>query len=211
MPSNRRYGARPPMMRHDLAGMRLGLFRDRRTAVSGAATAALLAALEVADGLASKDPEDDIRDQGTIKLFGTVMAAAILGSSVSLARRRPLPHRPSAWWGGLGLVWVGAAVNRAARRQLGRNYRSMLTVVPGHKLVKDGAYRWVRHPMYSGAVLSCTGAAVATGAPASALWALPALALVHRIEVEEAMLRDALGPDYSDFTQGRARLIPRVW
>src|SRR4051794_28315852 len=58
----RGYGARPPMMRHDLAGMRLGLFRDRRTAVSGAATAALLAALEVADGLASKDPEDDIRD-----------------------------------------------------------------------------------------------------------------------------------------------------
>ena len=79
MSPTRRHGARPPMMRHDLAGMRLGLFRDRRTAVSGAATAALLAALEVADGLASKDPEDDIRDQGTIKLFGTVMAAARAG------------------------------------------------------------------------------------------------------------------------------------
>jgi protein-S-isoprenylcysteine O-methyltransferase Ste14 len=102
-------------------------------------------------------------------------------------------------------------VNRGAKWQLGHSYRSRLTAVPEHELVKEGLYGRVRHPMYSGAVLSCTGAAVATGAPASALWALPALALVHRIEVEEAMLRDALGPDYSDFTQGRARLIPRVW
>ena len=199
------------MMRQDVAVVKLGLFRDRPTAVGGTATAALLVALEVADDLASKDPEDELHDQGTIKLYGAAMAAAIFGSCVSLARRRPLPHRPSTWWSGLGLVWVGAAVNRAARRQLGRNYRSRLTVVPRHTLVKEGIYRRVRHPMYSGAVLSCTGAAVAISAPASALWALPAVALVHRIEVEEEMLRNARGIDYSDFIHGRARLIPRVW
>lgn len=191
--------------------VRIGLFRDRRTAVCAATTAALLVALEVADGLASGDPEDEVRDQGTTKLFGIAMAAAIVGSCISLARRRPLPHRPRAWWTGLGLVWVGAGVNRAARRQLGRNYRSMLTVVPAHELVKEGLYCRIRHPMYSGIALICAGAAVAVTAPASALWALPTLALFHRIEVEEAMLRDALGTEYEGFVRGRARLIPEVW
>ena len=66
------------------------------------------------------------------------------------------------------------AVNRAARRQLGHNYRSRLTAVPEHEFVKEGLYGRVRHPMYSGATLICTGAAVAIAAPASALWALPA-------------------------------------
>jgi protein-S-isoprenylcysteine O-methyltransferase Ste14 len=198
-------------MRQNVAVVELGLFRDRRTAVSAATTVALLVSLEVADGLASTDPGDDVRDQGTIELFGTAMAAAIVGSCVSLARRRPLPHRRSAWWAGLGLIWVGAAVNRAARRQLGHNYRSRLTAVPEHEFVKEGLYGRVRHPMYSGATLICTGAAVAIAAPASALWALPALALVHRIEFEEAMLHDVLGPDYADFIRGRARLVPKVW
>jgi protein-S-isoprenylcysteine O-methyltransferase Ste14 len=199
------------MLRQNLGMVRLGLFRDRRTAVSAVMTGALVVALEVADGLASTDPEDEVRDQGTIEVFGTMTAAAIVGSCISLARHRPLPHRRTAWWTGLGLIWAGAAVNRAARRQLGRNYRSRVTVVPDHELVTESLYRWVRHPMYSGAALICTGAAVVIAAPASVLWALPALALVHRIQIEETMLRDALGTDYADFIDGRARLIPMVW
>lgn len=200
-----------PNVRQDGAVVRLGLFRDRPAAVGAATTVALLVALEVADGLASTDPEDDVRDQGTITFFGAAVAAAIVGSGISLARRRPLPHQARAWWTGLGLIWLGASVNRAARRQLGRHYRSRLTVVPEHGLVEDGLYRRVRHPMYSGATMIFVGAAVAIAAPASVLWALPVLALVHRIEVEEAMLRDALGSDHAGFVRRRARLIPRVW
>lgn len=191
--------------------MRRRLFRDKRTAVSAATTAILLAALEVADGLASTDPEDEVDDQRTVELFGAAMSAAIVGSCISLTGRRPLPHRDSAWWSGLVLIWAGAAFNRVARRQLGSNYRSRVTVVPGHEVVKDGLYGRVRHPMYSGAALICTGAAIAVASPASALWVLPVLALVRRIEVEETMLRNVLGADYAHFARGRPRLVPKVW
>ncbi len=80
----------------------LGLFRDRRAAVGAVATAGVLVALEISDGLAPTNPGDDGRDQGTINLFGIAMAAAIIGSCVSLVQRRPLPRQPGAWWTGRG-------------------------------------------------------------------------------------------------------------
>jgi protein-S-isoprenylcysteine O-methyltransferase Ste14 len=41
--------------------------------------------------------------------------------------------------------------------------------------------------------------------------ALPAIGLAKRIHVEEAALRDALGENYVEYANGRARLIPGVW
>ncbi len=59
---------------------------------------------------------------------------------------------------------------------------------------------------------SSLGAALAVDPPvASATWALPLVALVRRIGIEEEMLRGALGSDYEAFARGRARLVPGVW
>lgn len=167
--------------------------------------------LESSDSRTRTDRDDDVQDRGTIHLFAIAMAAAVAGSSWTLARSRPVPRRPSSWWSGLALIWTGAAVNRRAKRSLGRAYRTRVTVVPGHAVVTDGPYRLVRHPMYAGSCLICVGAALAVDAPSSALWVLPVAALVRRIEVEEAVLSEALGPEYAEFQGRRHRLVPGVW
>lgn len=187
------------------------LFRDRPTAVAAVATSALLTALELTDVLAPTAADDEVHDQHTSAWFGAAMATAITGSIITLSASRPLPRHPRTWWAGLGLVWTGAVVNRRARRQLGANYRSRVTVVPGHEVVHTGLYRHVRHPMYSGSTLVCSGIATALSAPASALWALPILSLIHRIHIEEAALHAALETDYAHYRQGRARLVPKIW
>lgn len=187
------------------------LFRDRPTAVAAVATSALLTVLELTDVLTPTAPDDEVRDQHTSAWFGAAMATAITGSVVTLRASRPIPRHPRTWWAGLGLVWTGAIVNRLARRQLGANYRSRVTLVPDHELVHVGLYRHVRHPMYSGSTLICSGIATALSAPASALWTLPILSLIHRIHIEEAALHAALGSDYAHYRQGRARLIPKIW
>lgn len=144
--------------------------------------------------------------------FATAMAAAIATSAVVLSLRRPIPHRPGRWWLGLTCIWAGAAVNRLARRELGVSYRARLTVVDGHEVTDSGPYEVVRHPMYSGASLVCVGSGLAVGSPlAMAVWALPIIALVRRIGVEEEMLREALGAAYDEYADGRARLVPGVW
>lgn len=181
------------------------LFRNRPTAVAAVATSALLTVLELTDILTATAADDEVRDQHTSAWFGAAMATAITGSVVTLSDSRPIPRNPRTWWGGIGIVWTGAIVNRLARRQLGANYRSRVTVVPEHKVVHTGLYCHVRHPMYSGSTLICSGIATALSAPASGLWTLPILSLIHRIHIEEAALHAALGSDYAHYRQGRAR------
>ncbi len=189
-------------------------FRDGSTAMSAVLTVVLLTGMEVSDIRRGSGPNDAADDQGTAGWFGAAMGVAITASVISLFRDRlgPVPRRPRRWWTGLGFVWAGAALNRWARAELGINYRSQLTIVHDHEVIASGPYRLVRHPMYTGATLICLGCALAVDAwPASLAWALPAAGLVHRVRVEERLLRSALGYRYEDFADSRARLAPGVW
>lgn len=82
----------------------------------------------------------------------------------------------------------------------------------GHHVISSGPYAWVRHPMYTGAVVFFIGIPLLLGSA----WGLimsPLLALLFaiRITIEERTLREGL-PGYSDYTsQVRYRLLPGVW
>jgi protein-S-isoprenylcysteine O-methyltransferase Ste14 len=82
----------------------------------------------------------------------------------------------------------------------------------GHQVVSTGIYRYVRHPMYSGLVLSMVGMGLWLGSYAGATASLvPTSILVIRICVEEKLLRKNLA-DYSSYASlVRFRLIPGVW
>lgn len=187
------------------------MFRSRVAAATAGATVALLAYLEASDSATATPEGDDVSDRSTFLMFVGAMATAITASSASLVRHRPVPRHPMLWWLGLAFIWSGAGLNRLAKRELGANYRPKLTVVEDHQVVANGPYRYMRHPMYSGASLICLGVAMAVASPASIAWVLPVTALIHRITVEESMLRSSLGADYGDFTHRRSRLVPGIW
>jgi protein-S-isoprenylcysteine O-methyltransferase Ste14 len=72
------------------------------------------------------------------------------------------PALPSSLWAGIALVALGATVLLWAARNLG----SALTPLPlpnGAGLAAHGAYRWMRHPIYTGVILACVGAAIGAG------------------------------------------------
>ncbi len=80
------------------------------------------------------------------------------------------------------------------------------------RVVAEGPYRWVRHPMYVAVLAIYILSPVALG---SAWGVLPALLLppliVGRIRDEEQMLAQDL-PGYREYmTKTRFRLIPGVW
>jgi protein-S-isoprenylcysteine O-methyltransferase Ste14 len=82
----------------------------------------------------------------------------------------------------------------------------------GQKVITTGPYRFVRHPMYSAAVLAYLAIPFTLGSVAG-LWgiALPVLILAVRIVFEEAVLRRAL-PGYDAYaTKVCYRLVPFVW
>ena len=114
---------------------------------------------------------------------------------------------------GVVLMWLGVALRQWAVHTLGRFFTFKLTVQSDQRVVDVGPYRVVRHPSYSGLLLSGLGTAIALGNwLALALLTVPyAIALAHRIQVEERLLRSGLGPDYERYAASRKRLVPGVW
>ena len=96
---------------------------------------------------------------------------------------------------------------------LGRFYRPVVTIYEDHEVVTSGPYRYVRHPIYSGAMVVMVGVGLALGNWLSLALCilLPLAAYVARIRVEEGALEDALGDRYRQYEQGKARLVPGIW
>jgi protein-S-isoprenylcysteine O-methyltransferase Ste14 len=82
----------------------------------------------------------------------------------------------------------------------------------GHHVISTGPYAVVRHPMYSGAVLFCVGAALLLGSWWGVLISpLFAVLFAVRTGIEERTLAADL-PDYADYAaRVRYRLLPGVW
>ena len=78
--------------------------------------------------------------------------------------------------------------------------------------MSTGPYAYVRHPMYSGALLLLLAMPLALGSWGSVLLVVPFFpVLVSRILDEEDFLRQDL-PGYATYMQRvRFRLVPRVW
>jgi protein-S-isoprenylcysteine O-methyltransferase Ste14 len=89
---------------------------------------------------------------------------------------------------------------------------STIQVEEGQPVVSTGPYAYVRHPMYSGALLLLAAMPLALGSWWSVLLLVPFFpVLVWRILDEEIFLRENL-PGYAEYMQRvRYRLIPRVW
>ena len=89
---------------------------------------------------------------------------------------------------------------------------STIQVEEEQPVVSTGPYAYVRHPMYSGALLLLAAMPLGLGSWWSVLLVLPFLpVLVWRILDEETFLRRNL-PGYAEYMQRvRYRLVPRVW
>ena len=82
----------------------------------------------------------------------------------------------------------------------------------GHRVITSGPYRFVRHPMYTGAILLYVATPLALGS----LWALVVgaaivLAFFWRTVLEDRTLHAEL-PGYEEYAaRTRYRLIPGIW
>jgi protein-S-isoprenylcysteine O-methyltransferase Ste14 len=128
-----------------------------------------------------------------------------------------IPHTQvgGSWWVVAGVVMIlgGVGLRRWAVDTLGPLFTITVQVGDDHRVVDTGPYRFVRHPSYTGGLLSMVGAGVALGdwASAAACLVFGTAAFVQRIVVEEQALQAGLGDEYEHFASGRKRLVPGVW
>jgi protein-S-isoprenylcysteine O-methyltransferase Ste14 len=120
-------------------------------------------------------------------------------------------------WGpvaaGAVLVLVGVAFRFWAIHALGRFFTTRVTILEGHRIVRAGPYRVLRHPSYTGMLVALVGFGVALdGWPAIlALAFVPLAGLLVRIHVEEHALERRFGDEYRRYAAETRRLVPGVW
>ncbi len=97
-----------------------------------------------------------------------------------------------------------------ARRSFPRGSFRVIATPGGETLVRTGPYRFVRHPMYSAALLLVwSGILAHVSAWTVAVGVLATCVVVVRIVVEERLLRERYD-DYGHYAQATKALIPFV-
>jgi len=139
----------------------------------------------------------------------TAQLAAILqfGYFAKAVRIGPL------FWVGLAITAAGLVLRIWSIRTLGRFFTSTVAVQPGQHVVEVGPYRLLRHPSYTGAILTALGTCgmLGSGIGAAAVLLLVGPAYLHRIRAEEAEMTNRLGVAYSEYTKRTRRLVPFVF
>ncbi|MGH8032344.1 MAG: methyltransferase family protein [Luteimonas sp.] len=156
------------------------------------------------------------RDAGTLRLLLLTVCAsiaiAVWIAALGIAR---FPHHAAhaLLWTGCAMMAIGIALRWWAIRALARWFTVDVTIRPGHQLIRSGPYRWLRHPSYSGALLTLYGFAIAFGNALSlAIVIVPVtLAFLWRMRIEERVLSEAFPEAYAAYARDTKRLLPYLW
>lgn len=149
---------------------------------------------------------------------GIVLSAAV---AVLLARlvkglvpALDVPVRSTGWLIAIVLLVVlGGGFRLWSIAVLGRYFRAVVHIQEGHRVVRSGPYRVLRHPSYTGLLIGLLGVGFLWGNVASTVvFELSLIAgVLYRIRVEERVLLDNLGDTYADYMKQTNRLIPGIW
>ena len=105
---------------------------------------------------------------------------------------------------GLWLFW-------RAHKDLGENWSSTLEVYEGHKLITNGIYKTIRHPMYAANWLMTLAQVFLLPNWIAGLSGILSFALMYflRVAKEEAMMKQAFGAEYEDYMSKTGRVFPK--
>lgn len=148
----------------------------------------------------------------------SVMGGIYLGIATSLGfafAARPfaiLWHRTFIFAVGIFLIVAGVALRWYSVQVLGKYFTLQVAIQPGQTVVESGPYRWIRHPSYTGSLISLLGLGLALSNWLSLISVLvfAVLGYSYRIHVEEDALVSALGEPYREYMQRTKRIIPFI-
>jgi protein-S-isoprenylcysteine O-methyltransferase Ste14 len=121
------------------------------------------------------------------------------------------PLHPALYAVGIALMLAGLWLFHRSHVDLGTNWSITLQVRENHRLVTNGIYRKIRHPMYASMFL--LGIAhllfvpnwIVGPAYLASFWLLYAI----RVGREERMMLDRFGAEYEEYRRRTGRVMPK--
>jgi protein-S-isoprenylcysteine O-methyltransferase len=150
-------------------------------------------------------------DKGTAAQILWTVALTQCAALLELLYLKPAITLDAVSWVAFALMAGGLALRTWAVYTLGRYFTWNVEVESDQPVIESGPYRFIRHPSYTGALLTYTCVPVFLHswiAAAAGIIALPA-AFARRIHHEERLLRDSL-PGYASYIDRTGALFPKV-
>jgi len=146
--------------------------------------------------------------------FWIIVAGIIAAIGIAFAFRGAGIGLLPAWveWPGLAIMLLGIFLRIWAIFLLGRFFSVRVEMQAGHHVVSAGPYRYIRHPAYTGSLITLAGLGLALGSWVAALLMLVIFRVVYayRVKVEEAFLLSSLGEEYRAYMERTGRFVPRL-
>jgi protein-S-isoprenylcysteine O-methyltransferase Ste14 len=163
----------------------------------------------------SRPARNEPTDRGSMKL---IMAAGSIGSLAAFVIAAfpalQMVQDRKIWFSvGLALLLTGSGLRRHCWRMLGKHFTGDVKASAEQPVIDGGAYRWIRHPSYTGGILMYlgTGLAMTSWLSAAVITFAGAAGYVYRVHVEEQALRTNLRGRYQDYMRRTKRFIPYVF
>ncbi|HYM51460.1 MAG TPA: isoprenylcysteine carboxylmethyltransferase family protein [Candidatus Limnocylindrales bacterium] len=152
------------------------------------------------------------RDRGSQTVVIASVWAGVAGG-IALAALAPAaeirPGKDAIFVAGLTLMAIGIVLRWYAIAVLGRSFTVTVGTSAEQQVVERGPYRYVRHPSYTGSLLTIAGILLCCLNLLSLLaFLFPLAGYAYRIRVEERALQDGLGEPYRAYMRRTSRLIP---
>jgi protein-S-isoprenylcysteine O-methyltransferase Ste14 len=154
----------------------------------------------------------DGADRGSALAIFAGMIAPLLAASIDFVIRGGGGRLAVSMTGALIAV-MGLALRLWAIRTLGRFFTSTVRVADDQRVITSGPYGLLRHPSYTGALMTALGTTFLLGSPIGvvllAVLAIPAY--IHRMRVEEEAMAISLGESYREYMLESWRLVPGIY
>lgn len=159
--------------------------------------------------------ESNSKDSGSLRL---IVLGMWIGLFVSFPMafvkvfRFPPALNLAGFCAGTGLLIAGSLLRRHCFRVLGENFTGDVKARADQPVIDRGAYRWVRHPSYTGGILMFAGIGIALANWASVFILILVSVAVYsyRVAVEERALLKTIGEPYAAFMRTRKRFVPFI-
>ena len=155
------------------------------------------------------------KDSGTFILIWVVVIVSVTLAFLSPLMEIPqiIPHPEVSTSTGMVLIVLGVVIRRRAITTLGKFFTMNVVIREDHRLCRDGIYRYLRHPAYTGMIIAFLGVGIGVGNWLSLFVPVVpvTVTLLHRIKLEERALTEAFGEDFVDYKKKVKCLFPFIY
>jgi protein-S-isoprenylcysteine O-methyltransferase Ste14 len=125
----------------------------------------------------------------------------------------PISHKMALPYSGLIIILLGMLLRFVSIRTPGRFFTVDIAVHKDQKIIKTGIYRYIRHPAYASSLMEFIGFGLSLNNWISLLVVIIPVtaAFIYRIKVEEELLKEKFGDEYSEYMNSTYRLFPWIY